>query len=772
MMPSGGGVRERWHGAWRGRADATSRSRSAVRWRAGVLSAAATLGLDIGRTLGVFDRGMRAHVRFLFPSRFRSRHPAGDPAARTGRSKADPDDAAVFRGEARPAARHPAALPAGGLLRAVLRRCRPRLQAARPHADQAPRPPHGGPAAQALDTYVNKLLAAGQGRHLRPGRAAKPGKLVAASSLASFPRAPRWPPISSMRSATTTSPPSPSIARTARRLARPLDGRVPGGDRCPRRQPAPGPHRPRSGGTAGDRGRTRALGRRPARDTAATPCTPSAPTGSCHELPGYHFDAASGARTVMDALGVLNLEGFGLAPTTPASVPPPRSSTTPRKTSAPNRRTCAACRSTAATRTLLLDPATLRNLEIFNSSRGTREGSLLRRHQPHRHRRRRPAAGTLARGPHPGVARDPSPPGPGRRTAHASPPASPSCATLSGRCATFRAFSAACRTACAIRANSAACATPSPAPRPAPPLSRTAAPPVRRSPAGSELPALHLAPRRGPRRRAAQRSRRRKLHPPRPRRGTGPAPRPHHGQQDLALRPRTHRAGTHRHPQPEGQVHEQRLATTSRSPRPTCTSSPPTIRAPDHGRRRTLRHRGAEAEGKGDLPRRGERPRPREGTLQRPRGRRARRIRRPRADRRRARRTRCARRLGPARARVGLRRPSSTTATCSKSSRAAIPSWSRCCVRRHAACPRRHRGLRAQRHPAGRRRRADRAAHRSQHGRQIDLHPAGRAHHAHGADRLLGAGPALPRRPGRPHLLPRRRRATTSRAAIRPSWSR
>ena len=31
------------------------------------------------------------------------------------------------------------------------------------------------------------------------------------------------------------------------------------------------------------------------------------------ELPGYHFETAGGARTVMDAIGVLNLQGFGLA---------------------------------------------------------------------------------------------------------------------------------------------------------------------------------------------------------------------------------------------------------------------------------------------------------------------------------------------------------------------------------------------------------------------------------------------------------------------------
>src|SRR6185436_6692145 len=35
------------------------------------------------------------------------------------------------------------------------------------------------------------------------------------------------------------------------------------------------------------------------------------------ELPGYHFDPSTGAKTVMDTLGVLNLQGFGLAHTHP-----------------------------------------------------------------------------------------------------------------------------------------------------------------------------------------------------------------------------------------------------------------------------------------------------------------------------------------------------------------------------------------------------------------------------------------------------------------------
>ena len=41
----------------------------------------------------------------------------------------------------------------------------------------------------------------------------------------------------------------------------------------------------------------------------------------CTELPAFHFDTATGARTVMEALGVLNLQGFGLADDHPALGP-------------------------------------------------------------------------------------------------------------------------------------------------------------------------------------------------------------------------------------------------------------------------------------------------------------------------------------------------------------------------------------------------------------------------------------------------------------------
>ncbi len=95
------------------------------------------------------------------------------------------------------------------------------------------------------------------------------------------------------------------------------------------------------------------------------------------ELPGYHFDTTTGAKTVMDTLGVLNLQGFGLAHTHAALGPAGALvyyATENLRTKPENLRGLQEYRSA---RTLLLDPATLRNLEIFSSSRGARDGSLL-----------------------------------------------------------------------------------------------------------------------------------------------------------------------------------------------------------------------------------------------------------------------------------------------------------------------------------------------------------------------------------------------------------
>ena len=98
---------------------------------------------------------------------------------------------------------------------------------------------------------------------------------------------------------------------------------------------------------------------------------------ACTELPAYHFDTAAGARAVMETLGVLNLEGFGLNHTHRGLGPAGALvfyATENLCAKPENLRTLQEYRSS---HTLLIDPATLRNLEIFQSARGTREGSLV-----------------------------------------------------------------------------------------------------------------------------------------------------------------------------------------------------------------------------------------------------------------------------------------------------------------------------------------------------------------------------------------------------------
>jgi DNA mismatch repair protein MutS len=95
------------------------------------------------------------------------------------------------------------------------------------------------------------------------------------------------------------------------------------------------------------------------------------------ELAGYHFDLSTGAKTVMDTLGVLNLEGFGLAYGHPALGPAGALVYYATENLCAKPENLRGLQEYRSSRTLLLDPATLRNLEIFTSARGSREGSLL-----------------------------------------------------------------------------------------------------------------------------------------------------------------------------------------------------------------------------------------------------------------------------------------------------------------------------------------------------------------------------------------------------------
>ena len=95
------------------------------------------------------------------------------------------------------------------------------------------------------------------------------------------------------------------------------------------------------------------------------------------ELPAFQFEPATGQRAVLSTLGVLNLEGFGLPSDHPALGPAGALVlyVTENLCAKPENLHRLQLHRSAAT--LLLDPATLRNLEIFSSTRGERAGSLL-----------------------------------------------------------------------------------------------------------------------------------------------------------------------------------------------------------------------------------------------------------------------------------------------------------------------------------------------------------------------------------------------------------
>jgi len=95
------------------------------------------------------------------------------------------------------------------------------------------------------------------------------------------------------------------------------------------------------------------------------------------ELPGYHFDTATGGKSVMDALGVLSLDGFGIAADHAALGAAGALVYYATENLCAKPENLRQLQEYRSTRTLLLDPATLRNLEIFSSVRGSREGSLL-----------------------------------------------------------------------------------------------------------------------------------------------------------------------------------------------------------------------------------------------------------------------------------------------------------------------------------------------------------------------------------------------------------
>ena len=93
--------------------------------------------------------------------------------------------------------------------------------------------------------------------------------------------------------------------------------------------------------------------------------------------PDFQFDRREGARLTLETLGVLNLEGFGIARDHPALGVAGAALTYVAENLRAAPRNVRRLREYRLGGHLLLDAATQRNLEIFRSSSGQRKGSLL-----------------------------------------------------------------------------------------------------------------------------------------------------------------------------------------------------------------------------------------------------------------------------------------------------------------------------------------------------------------------------------------------------------
>ena len=94
-------------------------------------------------------------------------------------------------------------------------------------------------------------------------------------------------------------------------------------------------------------------------------------------VPDYQFETEDGARLVIETLGVHNLNGFGLDKDHPALGAAGSLITYATDNLCSTPQNLRSIREYRSGGTLLLDPATMRNLEIFKSAQGTKKGSLL-----------------------------------------------------------------------------------------------------------------------------------------------------------------------------------------------------------------------------------------------------------------------------------------------------------------------------------------------------------------------------------------------------------
>lgn len=95
------------------------------------------------------------------------------------------------------------------------------------------------------------------------------------------------------------------------------------------------------------------------------------------EVPDYQFDVVAGARSVMETLEVLNLEGFGISKEHTALGAAGAVIAYAAENLCNLPKNIHKIKEYRSTEALLLDPATLRNLEIFKSASGGRQASLL-----------------------------------------------------------------------------------------------------------------------------------------------------------------------------------------------------------------------------------------------------------------------------------------------------------------------------------------------------------------------------------------------------------
>jgi DNA mismatch repair protein MutS len=95
------------------------------------------------------------------------------------------------------------------------------------------------------------------------------------------------------------------------------------------------------------------------------------------ELAPFHFEQQAGARSVLETLGVLNLDGFGLTLFHPALGVAGAVIHYVTENLCARPENLRQIREYSSSNSLLLDPATLRNLEILRSAANTRAGSLL-----------------------------------------------------------------------------------------------------------------------------------------------------------------------------------------------------------------------------------------------------------------------------------------------------------------------------------------------------------------------------------------------------------